>query len=193
MALKYAFQAPEWANPEAIIQRLRDWSNFLNLAVLEHVDLSDRVKTSTTTVANTTDETAVYSCTISRGQLTVGKVVRTRVLGRYGTVNGSDTVTLRFKVGGTEVHSIASTAASITGQPLQFEFCFTVRSVGATGTLFSFATGQINNVGKDTPDAATTTVDTTGGVAISVTAQWSAANAANTLSIDQAWTEYLGV
>lgn len=149
-----------------------------------HVASSDP-KTSSTTVANTTDETTVFTTDIPSNSWLAGKILKLLLLGRYSTANGTDTVTIRFKIDGSTILSMVSTAASVTNAPLIGEFITTMRTIGATGTIWPFLTGAINNVKKDSPGTAATTVDTTGDLTFSVTVEWSAADAGNTLSVDQ--------
>ncbi len=147
--------------------------------------LSDPL-TSSEDVNNTTTETEIYAAILGANTLDAGTLVKALVCGRYSNTNGTSTFTLRFKVNGITLLSIISTAAAVTNQPFYAELLATIRSIGATGSIFPFIRGSINNVSKDTPGTATSTVDTTSDVTLSVTIQWSATDVGNTFSIDQA-------
>lgn len=187
MAFKFAFLSPRnWMDMER-------WTTYLNDHLVPHLDLGGRVLLADVTVAETTTETEVFSATTTAGQLTRGRVVKTRLMGRYSTANATDFFTARLKIGGTTIISIAATAKNVTDAPFDLEFLFTVRSAGATGTVQAFAEAEIDNEGKAADATATTTLDTTVDEAITCTIEWSAATAGNTLTLDQAWTEFVGV
>ena len=152
---------------------------------------SEGIITSTTTVANTVTETTVYTESIAANELYAGRVVKTRILGRYSTANATDTFTARLKVGGTLVDSITSSTANVTDGAMDIEFMFTVRSVGATGTIWGFVAAEFNGESKSVAETATTTIDTTVADDVTLTIQWSSANASNTVSVDQGWTELI--
>ncbi len=155
------------------------------------VNLADGVITSTTSVANTTTETTAYTDTLPASELTVGRVLRVTLLGRYSTANGTDTFTLRLKLGSTTLISIVSSASSVTNVPLKAVLTATVRSTGSSGTVFAFGEAMFNHTDKSVTNTATTTVNTTTAENITATVQWTAANASDSVSIDQAFAEFL--
>lgn len=156
------------------------------------VTLSDGTITSDTTVNNTITETTVYTESISANDLHVGQMVTVRVNGIYSTANGTDTFTLRFKFGGTEVDSFTSTAANVTDGPFEIEFVGTIRSVGGTGSIMTAAKGFFNNELKQSGNTSATTVDTTSAGDITVTIAWSAADASNSVTVQQGLARFDG-
>ena len=141
------------------------------------------------TVANTTTETEVFSSTIGENGLNAGQIIKLLLFGRYSTANGADTVTIRFKVNGSTMLSLVSTAAAVTDAPLFAKFMNTIRVNGATGNFWSYLNGVINNINKHATVTSATSIDTVSEVEVSATVQWSNADAGNTISIDQALLE----
>lgn len=145
-----------------------------------------------TTVANTVTETALNSYTIPASTLAANRALRVTGTGVYSTANATDTVTLRFKIGGTAWHSITSTAASVTNVQWSASWVIVVATTGAGGTAESqLPWAFINSVFKSDPNTATESIDTTVSRLVEVTAQWSAAVAGHTLSIRQLVVEVM--
>ncbi|MDD5015969.1 MAG: hypothetical protein PHW73_12900, partial [Atribacterota bacterium] len=154
------------------------------------ISLSDDVKISDSTVANTTDETTVHTSAIAANEPKASKVYKVTLTGKYSTANGSDTFTLRFKMGGTTILSLTSTAGSVTDAPLSVNGYVTFRTVGDSGTYASYMNAKLNNADKD-PTPVTGSVDTTVSQDLTVTIDWSNADAGNTLTVQQAYLEVL--
>lgn len=146
---------------------------------------------ASTTVANTTTETTIYTTTIAANELIVGETIWTHLFGYMSTHGASDTVIIRVKIGGTTILTITTTAGNVTNEPLSIEPCFTVRSIGATGTIFAYGKAEIANKGKTIANIATTTIDTTAVSNITVTVQWSNAYADATITIAQGLSEVI--
>lgn len=156
------------------------------------VDLSGGIITATTTVANTITPTDLANLGLDANSLNVGKTVSLRILGRYSTANGTDTVSLAVKIGGTTFTTIVTTAGTVTNAALDLTLTFTVRSIGAAGTVWGFVRATVNAADKSVAGTATTSLDTTVAQTVSVAATWSNALAGNTISVDQAWLELRG-
>src|SRR6185503_2501995 len=85
--------------------------------------------------------------------------------------------------------TIAATAALTTfpngsDQPWILDFLMTVQTTGATGTVIGQGRGDFYTSAATTTlnsllNTATTTIDTTGTLALDVTVQWSTSNGAN--------------
>lgn len=161
-----------------------------------------------TAVANTTTETILFpNVTIPGNYLADGRVLRLKAYGRYGNVVTSvPTLTFRARWGGVAGTVIAASAAIVTSATAMtaalwsLELLIQVRSNGSTGTVFAMGEvqmttntaptfGTVTNYGVPTMMAsaglatpAAVTVDLTADTALSLTAQWSAANASNTIT-----------
>lgn len=155
------------------------------------ITLSNDTITSSTTVANTTTETTVFTMTMPANGMVVGDTTRVNLAGYYSTVNASDTFTMRWKIGATTILSITSDAANVTNAPFHAELINTLRTAGASGALIAHGSIDSNNVGHDTSNTATTTIDTTATMTFTVTVQWSAASASNTFTAAIGFSEIL--
>ena len=153
------------------------------------------------TVANTTTETAFASTyTIPANRLKVNSVIRVKLYGTYGTTIISPTLTGKFKVGGTTVlNTGALTAvANLTNVGWWAEAILIVTSIGVTGTIEAqgfaeFASAATTGLSVNLTNTATYTKDTTGTLALTITVQWSAASAANTITLRPITVEILDV
>jgi len=148
--------------------------------------------TSTTTVNNTGAETTIFTGAISASELKVGRMVRARIFGSWTTSLSGHTATLRVKVAGTTIYTVAI-AASVAVVPLYAEYTFTVRTTGAGGTMVSFLYSVLNNTIADFTQtaAASSALNTTAACDITFTWQWSAASASDTLLVEQGFLEFI--
>jgi hypothetical protein len=150
-----------------------------------------------TAVANTTTETILFpNVTIPANYMQDGRLLRLRAFGKLSTT-GTPTITFAVRWGGVAGTILATTEAITNGSGVSnvnfsLEVYLQVRSNGATGTILAFgeakvhtsSTAVVQNVfgvsGYDAPAAVT--VDLTADTALSVTADWSAASASNTIT-----------
>lgn len=146
--------------------------------------LSDTITTSQN--VNTTTETEIWTADLDPNTLAVGSFFEADIFGKYSNTDGTSTFTLRFKVAGVTILSIVSTAAIVTNQPVMAKFINTVRSIGASGSFWPYVEAKINNVNKDKPGTGVGAIDTESTQPVSITIQWSATDAGNTFSLDQA-------
>jgi hypothetical protein len=142
-----------------------------------------------TAVANSVAETSIFTGASFVGTRTlpanffkVGKTIRIGVESIVG-ITGTPTLTIRMKLGSTTILTATSAALSaIASQPHHTVIEITCYATGASGAVRGHIWNLIgiiaNNVAITT---ANVTVDTTASQVIDVTAQWSVANAANTI------------
>jgi len=159
-------------------------------------------------VANTTTEAIVFpNITIPANFMADGRVLKLTAYGRWSNVvTAQPTVTWAIRWGGVagtvlaQSPAIVTPATATTNAIWQIEAVLQVRTNGATGTIFCMGTvtmfedaaatfGTVGNYGVVQPmgsagaaTPAAVTVDLTADTALSLTADWSAANAANTLT-----------
>lgn len=143
----------------------------------------------TSAVETTLIGTGIGTKTLPANFLTVGKTIKVRMWGFYGTkASPVGAFTIRFKYGSTTLVTLSPTlTVSLTNQAFNLEFELTCRTTGATGTVFAqgegdfftsaTAAGIVTGV-----TTATTTINTTASNAIDVTAQWATSNASNTIT-----------
>ena len=138
------------------------------------------------TVANTVTETAFASTyTIPADGLTVGTVVRIKVAGVYSTDAAvAPTLTLRFDIGGTTMLSQAITLdIGETNAPFHADITGVVSVSGASGEIEHHGVLTVDQVDYQLSATSTTSIDTTGTLAVEVTAQWGAADADDTVTL----------
>lgn len=149
--------------------------------------------------------------TIPANYLQDGRVLRLRAFGSYGTTSGSNALTLTLRWGGVAGTVIAKSFANVLTASVgggasstamwSFDAIIQVRSNGSAGTLMTngeanfFTTtlataGTVTQYGMQVQLASGTTggttpvavtVDLTADTALSFTALWGTANAANTI------------
>lgn len=157
-----------------------------------------------TAIANTTTETIIFpNVVIPANYMQDGRVLRVTASGRYSTT-ATPTLVFALRWGGVAGTVIAQTAAqttaTVTAAQWFLEALIQTRSNGATGTVFvqgqltlhedaAGTQGTVTNYGMSCPLAsagvatpAAVTVDLTADTALSITADWSAASASNTLT-----------
>lgn len=146
-------------------------------------------QTQTVTVGNTVTETTLVgtgqgSATLPANFFFVGKTIRCKMLGFHSSTGGP-TVTFRFKLGGTTVATATGASGNGTNDGFMVEVYITCRSIGATGTIFAqgqYAELHSGGLVDGLTPTATTTVDTTGTLAVNITIEWGTAVAGNTAS-----------
>ena len=149
---------------------------------------------STNTIANTASETAFdseYSVPVT--DLAENKVIRVKAFGVYGTDATPPTLRLRIKLGSTTVLDTTAftTTASLTDRGWMFEGVILVTTEGSSGVVeaqgaASFSTGAATANIVHMPNIAPVTgVDIDADTILSVTAEWGAAHADNTITLRQ--------
>lgn len=145
-------------------------------------------------IANTTTETDFdVDYTIPAGLLdTVGNALRITVAGKVSST-GTPDITLRLKIAGTTVKTYTVTLAGGTDEHFQMTFLAVVGATGASGSLRvidlrSVVAGQLVD-----QSLATASLDTTTTNDIDLSAEWSAADPGNTITLELLAVELLGV
>lgn len=153
---------------------------------------------SGTAISNSTTETILFpNITIPANYLQDGRTIRIKAWGQISNVVTSQpTVTFRLRWGGVAGTVLCASAAltasatAFTNAIWELEIMLTVRSNGSSGTvlaigsvcagdLATIAPNYLGSAGAASPAAVT--VDLTADTALALTAQWSAANASNSI------------
>lgn len=176
---------------------------------------------SGTAIANTVTETILFpNLTIPAGYMQDGRGVRLRASGAYGTT-ATPTLTFALRWGGVTGTVIAKSGAMVTTSGVGGGASMTAlwmldgqiqtRSNGSAGTLWTFGeitlytstvgtAGTVTNYGMSLPMASgatggttpvAVTADLTVDTAVSFTALWGTANAANSIRGDMFTVESL--
>lgn len=133
--------------------------------------------------------TGIGTATLPANFLTIGKTIRVKMMGFYGTkASPVGALTVRLKYGSTTLLTLSPTlVVSLTNQPFFLDFDITCRTTGATGTVFAQGIGDFYSAAATSGPitgvtTATTTIDTTASSKIDITFQWATSNANNTVT-----------
>jgi hypothetical protein len=146
------------------------------------------VATANKAVANTGAETSIIgtgsgSLTLAANYLSAGRTLRVKAAG-FISETGTPTLNIKFKLGATVICETGAVTlpASLSNSMLSVDVLLTSRTPGASGAVIAqgyvFAGSTIIGMVA----TATSTVDTTGTLALDVTATWGVADPANTLT-----------
>ena len=143
--------------------------------------------TATTTVANTTTETTIYTESLSANAAKAGRIYKLHADGILQNTAGAD-ITFNVYFGDDLVATIKPSAKNYAaGTNWDLNFNATIRTVGDPGT--GAIHGHILISDLDTAFNILFSPHTTGINAITVKVQWDTAHASNTLSIYQGYLE----
>lgn len=155
------------------------------------------VKTSATTVSNTTTETEVFRADVEDTGLVKGRVFILRVFGKYSTASSDDNFDFKVKVGdsgfdaqtgGTTIAQIPTTKENVTDGPFQSKTTMTITSEGQSGVMKAHTEARFNGTPKDN-NTGDTTINTDKGEEFVATAEWESAKSANSVTIDQSYLQ----
>lgn len=155
---------------------------------------------SSTPLANSSAETTMISTLIGNmiipaNTLVSGTNMYISAVGVFGTsLTTAAKFTINFKIGSTVLiacQTLNNLVASLTNKGWEFSGTVTCRAAGSSGALYS--QGKLSHVdtiatvsslqGVTSGNTATAAVDTTIANTLDMTAQWSAADAANTITM----------
>lgn len=145
------------------------------------------------TVANTVTETAFTSAyDIPANTLQVGSLLRIALFGVYGTDAVAPTLRLRIKLDSTTIidTTAITLASSVTARGWSTVVQTVVTAIGASGTINPDARVQYGTSASaaspiSVPGTVGTAVDTTVDQTVTVTVEWGAADADNTITLRQ--------
>ena len=152
-------------------------------------------KVSTTTVTNTTTETAIGSHTLPANTIKAGTTVRIRGSFRVTGNAAADTVVIKIKIGSTAIMTSAS-LAMVANDVAVYEAAIT--GYAAPGASAAVVTSSVmfvtvGGTANQKPQAtASANYATNGALVLSATAQWSAASASDILVAQQFTVDVTG-
>lgn len=148
-----------------------------------------QIVAASTAISNVNTETTFSNgtFTIPANFLTDGTVLRVRGRATITAHNATDTLNVKIKLGGNQI--IASGAIQNAANDVcAFDAFVTVRLSGASGTFIGsgyVADGVAETATAKVDACASTSIDTTATQAVTVTATWSAANAGDSVRLDE--------
>ena len=161
---------------------------FTQLVKRRGVAMTQSTRTSDTTVANTTTESAaIVTAEHGAGYLEVGKCEEIVLRGTLQqTAAGSGQLQVRVKYAGATIQTITTTVGAIAaGTPFEIRITATCRSTGASGSMQFNSVLWIDGVSNIPDSTALATIDTTTAQNTTSTLQWTVANASNTITVNQ--------
>ncbi|CAK0762949.1 hypothetical protein CCP3SC1AL1_310012 [Gammaproteobacteria bacterium] len=152
------------------------------------IDRTGGVIVATTTVANTTTETTLWTETLSANAMKVGRIYKLFCCGIADNKSASDDITFNLYFGGTLVGTYNPAMGSISaGTHWDAQINITIRTIGVGGTCAVCTMIQIGTFSDKT--SSLQAIDTTAANSVTLKVQWDNANPANTISIYQGWLE----
>ena len=153
-----------------------------------NADQTGNILLNTIIVSNTTTETTIYEGEVLPNSLKQNQIIKVLGYGVVSTASASDSVTIRFKVGGVTKQTFTLTPKLITNEHLHIEGTTTQRTLGTSGIR---ATHQDICIGDEcSGNNGVGTIDTTSNSNLTITAQWNNAKVGNTLSLYQGFMEF---
>ena len=134
---------------------------------------------------NSTDAADLATYTIPADTLSVGDIVRIKVFATVIDSNSTDTLTPILKFGGTAIATGANLA--VADDDIVYAWADVhVTKTGSSGTCTAIAELRTDALGATViiGQTALTSMDTTGGLAVVLNVDWSAAHADNEVRID---------
>ena len=153
-------------------------------------DRTSDVATSTVTVANTTDETTLWTGEMAANSLEAGDVFMLHADGvvSNGGPTAPDQIKIRIRVGGTEIVSLEPITKSLSDDHWHIDANACQRTIGGSG---SRAVHVDLGIGDDSVNlTGVASIDTTANMDVTITAEWASADVANTISLYQGFMRY---
>lgn len=166
-----------------------------SVATPRAIDRTSDVALETVTVADTAVETVIYTANMEANSLCAGNSFALSASGIISNDSGlaGDQVTIRIKVGGTTIVTLAPEVKAFTDAHWHIITNATQRTIGATGSRASHVHMQIVDADGDGDEVVAVgvrTIDTTANMDVTITAQWASADVANTISLYQGKMKY---
>ena len=148
---------------------------------------------ASTTITNTTVETAFSNgvVTIPANACAAGTVFKVFAQGIAPATNGTDTLVVRLRFGaagvGATIVAVTPTVDVANDDIWTIDARVTVRTIGGTGTFVGAGHAALGAAGTATVrgrSVGSSALDTTAARNLTVTAQWSVANANNQVRLD---------
>lgn len=156
------------------------------------------LQTGAVTVASSSSETTLLDTgfggvsTLPAAFFGTYTVLKLKARG-YVSNTSTPTLTIRFKLAGSEIVATASitTASGLSGSGWSLDLQAACRSVGGSGTIMTLGEFRIGSNTYFMTNTTTDTIDTTAAMTLGLTAQWGTLSASNTITCQQIIAEVL--
>ena len=176
------------ATPEAGALEYNGKFTITNNGRQKVIDRTSDVILSTTTVANTTAETIIWTGDMAANSVEIGNVFRFIADGIISSASAADKITMRIKVGGITKATLESEAKQLSDDCWHIRANATQRTLGVTGSRAMHIDLVIDEYATEV--CAVGAIDTTINMDVTVTVQWNNAKAGNTISLYQGFMGY---
>jgi hypothetical protein len=175
--------------PEAGAMEFYDGRWYITSTAKQRViDRTGGVIVATTTVANTTDETTLWTEALSANAMKVGRIYKLFCCGIADNKTALDDITFNLYFGGTLVGTYSPAMGSLSaGTHWHANMSITIRTIGSSGTCAIDTDIEIGRFSESS--CSLQSIDTTAADSVTLKVQWDNADAANTISIYQGWLE----
>ena len=168
-----------------------DWNTFKTPSGITNAKISSILSSQVSAVNITnTAQTSLSSYTIPATALVAGDVIRFKVVGNF-ILEGAETISLVFAVGGSTVFTISLPGAGFTPStsevPYEIEITMVVRTAGASGTAVCFAALQTPTY-RSLSGPSAISLDTTASRLLNLLATISAITGTNHISSEMGIT-----
>lgn len=155
-----------------------------NITTVGIADLGDVIAAATGATAvngDGTTEATVLTATLPADRYRVGSEIKLAAVLDATTFHSTDTLTLRLKLGSTTLATLA--LANADAGRVDILMAGIVQVTGASGKLFIGDAAIASGANTALRDPAIEDIDFTAANTLTLTAQWSVANAGNTASL----------
>jgi len=168
-----------------------------NVATQRAIDRTSDVAVATVTCdgaakpgGDSTDEIVLWTGVMPADSLVAGNVFKFHADGIVNSASNSDLVTLRVRVNGADppVATLVQDTKKMVDDHWHISANATQRTIGGAGARAVHIHLEIDEL--DTHVIKIATIDTTGGMNVTLTAQWDNEDAGNVLQLYQGFMEY---
>jgi hypothetical protein len=185
-------------NTTAVVKMFYNGTKWVRQSPTQFIQTASGSGGASSTASYSVASTGVGTRTIPAGTLQVGDHLRISGQGTYVQDSNGSNVNLTITFGGTTVGTTGlvdpNPSAQDTAFGFRFELDMTVRTIGATGTVFAQGSATYRSTSTtsfEIKNTATTTIDTTVANIIDVQSQWSDSSANNNTTLTSMQVEIL--
>jgi hypothetical protein len=159
-----------------------------NVGTQRAIDRTAGAVTSTTTVANTAVETAIFTGTLGANSLKVGNIIKVHCDGVVSNATTADDLLINIYIGSNLITTLDPAILLVTDAHWHLDGAMTIRTVGESGTMAYHIDLGLDTV--DTEEIGLSSIDTTTANDFMIKVTWDNAKAGNIFSLYQGYVEY---
>ena len=164
---------------------ISDGAEWFVISKKSNAPLTVGVKTATTTVANTTTESLIYSYNFEADSFAVHEKVISQVSGSYSNSSPNDDFTVVVKMNGVIMHTLNRIGSGKTDAGWKLKVDGTIRTIGSSGTYVDISGLSDGDTTFTQALPTDVIIDTTIPIVYEIFVQWDNAAVGNTFSCTQ--------